>query len=122
MATNDYVKIKGAIGVGANASHLNGARQITVTGASTYTYTCEDSGQSGAITGTIVATLIIINDITNGSGVVTASRVYASANQSFTGVIADATSPAPYYTRQDVSGTINKDTGLAVEVRLALDQ
>ena len=122
LSTNDYVKIKGATGSGTDGLHLNGVRQITVTTANAYTYTCENSGQSGSISGTVVATLVIISDTTNGSGIVTASRVYATADQPFSGVIADASGSAPFYVRQNVSGTIDKDTGLSVETRLALDQ
>jgi hypothetical protein len=120
LSSNDWVKIKGAEGTSNNAAHLNGVRQITVTGANTYTYTCEDSGDSGSISGTIVATLVIIN-ATTAAGVVSASRTYATADQPFEGVIAFATTP-PYYRRQDISGTIDKDSGLSVEYRLQEDE
>jgi hypothetical protein len=113
MATSDKVVISGA---SHNAN--NGVFTITVTNANTYTYTMGSSPGSNP-TGTIKANYVVINGSTNGSGVVTMTRVFSSA-QPFTGW-ARKSSSAPYYKQGSMSGTISSTTGASPGVALVSD-
>lgn len=103
LATNDKVYIEGA-SLDANL----GVFSITVTGASTYTYTMGSSPGSSP-TGTITSTFVILSGSTNGSGQITMSRVFPS-NQPFTGWARKSTT-SPYYKTGIVSGTVSSTTG-----------
>ena len=113
LASNDNVLISGA-----SPDTYNGAFTITVTGVDSYQYTLPASATSPA-TGTIKATMALINKDTNGSGVASDSRTYPSANQPVMGWVRLAT--GSYYKQQPISETINKTTGLAVTVQLIPD-
>jgi len=71
-ATGDNILI-----AGANQDAYNGAFQITVTGAGTYTYTMPDTAADA--TGTITATMVLLNGLTNASGVISDTRTYSAA-------------------------------------------
>lgn len=114
LSTNDKVWIQGA-------SHWqnNGAFQVTVNNANEYTYTLPgDPGSSP--TGTITATFVALEGLTNASGIVSASRVYAS-NQPVSGRAAKSTS-SPYYKAAPIIGTVNASTGLAASAVLISDE
>lgn len=114
LATNDKVKIDGA-------SHWqnNGVFQITVTGANTYTYTMpSDPGSSP--TGTIDSTYVAVEGLTNASGQVTASDVFAT-DQPVTG-FARKSSSAPYYKTGNINGTIDTADGFNATVVLVSDE
>jgi len=113
LASNDNVLISGA-----SPDTYNGAFTITVTGVDSYQYTLPASATSPA-TGTIIATMALINKDTNGSGVASDSRTYPSANQPVTGWVRLAT--GSYYKQQPISETINKTAGLGVTVQLIPD-
>ena len=114
LATNDKVLIDGA-------SHWqnNGVFSITNTGASTYTYTMPgDPGSSP--TGTIKSTFVILEGLTNASGIITMSRVFGSA-QPCSGW-ARKSSGAPYYKTAVISGSVSSTLGFDSTVTMILDQ
>lgn len=106
FATNDKVLIKGA-------SHdaNNGVFSITVTGANNYTYTMA-SAPGSSPTGTITSTFVLIKGLTNGSGQISMSRVFAS-NQPVTGWVRKS-STAPYYKTGLLTGTVSSSTGASL--------
>ena len=73
LADNDNILI-----AGADQDEYNGAYTINVTGVSTYTYTMLGDPADTA-TGTITATMVLLNGFTNASGVITDSRTYSAA-------------------------------------------
>jgi len=92
----------------------------TVPGANSYTYTTTDSG-STSYTGTILATAVYIDGVTNGSGDISDSRVFAS-NQPIDGYIRKS-SASPRFKSFNLAGnTINSSTGLTINVRMVLDE
>jgi hypothetical protein len=103
MATNDKAVIRGA-------SHdaNNGIFTITKIDANSYSYTMGSSPGSNP-TGAIKATYVVLHDLTNASGQVTMSRVFASS-QPYSGW-ARKSSSAPYYKAGSLSGTISSSTG-----------
>jgi len=114
LATNDWVRIKGA-----NQPEYNRCAQITVTGIDAYTYQVSGTPATPA-TGTITSTEVIFNNLTNASGIVTDTRTFAS-NQNVTGRARKTTTP-PLYKNQPITGTIDKDTGLSLTVLLIPDE
>jgi hypothetical protein len=113
MATNDKVMIKGA-------SHVanNGVFTITVTNANTYTYTMGSTPGSNP-TGTIKATFIVLEGLTDASGNISASRVYPSAQP----VIgwARKSSADPYYKPAAIGGSVSSTLGLSASVQMIPD-
>lgn len=78
LATNDYVVIRGA-----NNEGYNRQAQITVTGASTFTYTVPTAEPSPA-GGTPVFSYAPISGLTNASGIIQSSKAWP-ASQGLTG-------------------------------------
>ena len=113
LSTNDYVVIKDA----AEYAY-NGVFQITVTGASAYTYTLPTTASSPA-TGTITATFAVISGTTDVNGDISASYSYGAA-QPVTGRVRSATGAMPYKS-SPFTGTISATAGLSVEVQLIRD-
>lgn len=113
LSTNDKVVIYGASLV-AN----NGVFTITNTGANTYTYTMGSSPGSSP-TGTIKSTFVVLEGDTNGSGQISMSRVFGSA-QPVTGW-ARKSSSAPYYKTGPINGTISSTTGAELSAVLVAD-
>lgn len=114
LATNDYVVIKGA-----SLEENNGVFQITVTDTNTYTYTMGSSPGSSP-TGTIKATYAALYGLTDASGNLSTSKVYASS-QPITGVVRKSTS-APFYKTGDVAGTVSNTAGFSAGIILILDE
>lgn len=114
LTTNDYIRI-----TGANEFAYNGTFQVTVTGANTYTYTMQASTTSPA-TGTIIATGVVINALSNASGVASDTRTWNSA-QPVTGWVRKSTS-APYYQEAPLTGTISTSAGLSLTVQMISDE
>jgi hypothetical protein len=114
MATDDKVEINGA-------SHWqnNGPFQITVTDANTYTYTMpSDPGSSP--TGTITSTFVALEGTTNGSGILSTTRSYAT-DQPVTGSVRKSTS-SPYYKTAPLNGTVDSADGFNGVGVLVLDE
>lgn len=87
-----------------------GIHQITVTDANTYTYTTTDSG-STSYTGTITSTFVALNGTTDGSGVLSTSKVYPSA-QPVVGWTRKS-SGSPYLQEGVLVGTVSSTTGFS---------
>ena len=113
-ATNDNILI-----AGANEDEYNGAYAITKIDANTYTYTMLGDPASPA-TGTITATMVLLNGLTNASGVITDSRTY-SAEQPVSGWVRKATG-SPLYKQAPVADTVSNTAGLSVTVFLQPDE
>ena len=114
LSTNDNILISGA-----NEDDYNGAYTITKIDANSYSYTMIGDPASPA-TGTITATMVLINGLTNASGVKSDSRTY-SANQPMSGWVRKATG-SPLYRQAPVADTVNSSTGLSVTVFLQPDE
>ncbi len=113
LATGNKVRIKNAA-----EPEYNGVKTITVTGASAYTYPVSGAPASPA-TGTILSSLVIIDGLTNSSGIVTDTRSFAS-DQPFTGVVRKGTS-STVYKSSPVTGTVDSTAGVSATVQLIPD-
>lgn len=115
LSSNDYVVIEGA-----NEQGYNGVKQITVTGANAYTYTC-DSGLSSPATGTITSTYVPLYGTTDGSGQVSQTKSYSSGDQIIEGWVRSASS-SPYYKTGPISATIDNGSGASITILLIRDE
>lgn len=113
MATNDKVVIKGA-SLQAN----NGVFSITYVSDNSYTYTMGSSPGSNP-TGTIKATFVAIEGLTDANGNISMTRVFSAA-QPVTGWVRKA-SGAPYYKTALLSGSISNTTGYSANVQMIED-
>jgi hypothetical protein len=114
LATNDKVQIKGA-----SLYQNNGVFTITVSDANTYTCTLP-SAPGANPTGTIKATFVVLNGLTNVSGDITMSRVFSSA-QPVVGW-ARKSSGSPYYKTAGISGSVSSTLGFSSTVQLISDE
>ncbi len=103
---------------GADQNEYNRIKTITVTGANSYTYQVSGTPATPA-TGTITATAVIIDGLTDASGQISDSRTYSS-NQDFTGILRKGTG-IPIFKEKVVSGTIDKDSGTSITETLSRD-
>lgn len=113
LSTGNKVEIKGA-----NENNYNRIKTITVTGTLTYTYLI-DSGTSSPATGSITATGVIIDALTNASGIVSDTRSYG-ADQPWTGKAQKGTSD-PVYVDSPLQGDLDKDIGQSVTALMIPD-
>ena len=104
---------------GATQPEYNGVYVVTVTGANTFTYTVSGTPTTPA-TGTITTTGVVIDGVTNGSGIISDTRSHA-ASQPITGKIRRATTGTKYRT-YDFSGTIDSGVGFSTTAQMALDE
>lgn len=114
LATNDKVRIKGA-----SLAQNNGVFTITVTGASTYTYTMSSAPGSNP-TGTITSTFVVLYGLTNVSGQITMSRVFPSA-QPISGWTRKS-SATPFYKTALITGSVSATTGFSATALLISDE
>jgi len=98
MSTGDEVVIQGA-----NENEYNGIQSITVTGTNSYTYTVSGTPATPA-TGTIIATAVIINGVSDVSGEISVNFRFSS-NQPVSGRGRQG-STSVYRKTGNVSGTI----------------
>lgn len=112
LATGEQIWVQGAAEL-----EYNGIFTVTVTGPDAYTYTVSGSPATPA-TGTPNVTGIVISGLTDVSGQISDSRVWA-ANQPVVGRVRAALSSAPYWLESALLGTIDDETGLSI-VTLAL--
>ena len=103
---------------GADQNEYNRIKTITVVDANSYTYTVTGTPTTPA-TGTILATAVIIDGLTNASGIISDTRSY-SVSQSFTGLIQKGTG-SDIYKARTTTGTIDKDNGLSQIILLTKD-
>jgi hypothetical protein len=113
LVTGDKVRI-----IGAAQTPYNGVKSITVTSVSGYTYTTSGSPASPA-TGTITSTTVIIDALTNASGVVTNTRSL-STNQPIRGRARKSTTP-PLYKTAPIVAIIDNTSGLDLAVQMIPD-
>jgi hypothetical protein len=113
LSTGNKVCIRGA-----NQEEYNGIFTITVTTANAYTYTVSGTPTSPA-TGTITATAVIINELTDASGIATENLKYTS-NQPIRGLVRKSSS-SPYYQEGTISGTV-ASTGYSGTILLISDE
>jgi len=106
MATNDKIVLAGI----TDKTEDNGIHTITKIDAGSYSYTTTDSG-STSYTGTIISTFVALNGTTDGSGNLSTSRVYASA-QPVTGWTRKSTS-SPYLQEGILVGEVSASTGFS---------
>lgn len=112
LATDQWVEIEGAV-----PADYNGIWQITWISDSSYSY--EILTTPVADTGTPLSTAIIVNGETNASGIITDSRSY-TADQGYDGKALKGTH-APVYKEAPVSGTLDKDVGVSLNVPMIPD-
>lgn len=117
LNSNEYVKLAG---ITDKTEDNNGAHQITVSDANTYTYTTTDSG-STSYTGTITSTGATIYGTTDASGNISSSRTYGS-NQPLVGQVRKSSSGSTRYKTFPLSNTVNSSTGLSISVQLVKDE
>jgi hypothetical protein len=113
LSTGDKVLIKGA-----NQAAYNGVWTITVTGANAYTYTMGSSPVSPA-TGTLKASLVVIDATVDGSGNASDTRTWPS-DQPITGRVRKGSS-ATYYKSSPVTGTIDSVAGFSATIQMIPD-
>jgi len=113
LSTGHKVKI-----TGADQNEYNRIKTITVTGANAYTFTVSGTPTTPA-TGTIKATAIIIDGVTNASGVISDTRAYGS-NQPVSGSVKKG-SEEPVFVPGSITGTVDSGNGLSTTVLLIPD-
>jgi len=114
MLSGDKVLIDGA-------SHWqnNGVFTITYISAGSYSYTLP-SAPGSSPTGTIVATFVALEGLTDASGQITMSRVFASA-QPITGW-ARKGSASPFYKTGLITGSVSASAGFSTTVVMVSDE
>jgi hypothetical protein len=113
LSTSDKVLIKGA-----DQAEYNGVKTITNTGTNTYTYTVSGSPTTPA-TGTIKASLVVIDATVDGSGNASDTRTWPSS-QPITGRVRKGSS-ATFYKSSPLAGTISSTTGLSLTAQMIPD-
>jgi hypothetical protein len=114
MSSGKKVEIKGA-----DQSEYNGVKTISNVTTNAYDFTVSGTPTTPA-TGTIVATGVVFEGLTDSSGYISDSRTYSVA-QPYVGVIRKGTS-SPYYKDFPLSGTISNATGASLTAQLILDE
>jgi len=115
LSTNDWIIVRGA-----NEDVYNGTYQITVTGASAYTYTTNETIGTSPATGTITCTFALLSGLTDANGEITDSWEITS-DQPFSYSVAKGTS-SPYFVRATGTGTLESDVNLTTSVTMIRDQ
>jgi hypothetical protein len=113
LETGDKVLIKGA-----NQAPYNGVFTITNTGTNTYTYTMGSSTTSPA-TGTLKASLVVIDATVDGSGNASDTRTWPSS-QPIAGRVRKGSS-ATFYKESPISGTISNTAGFSATTQMIPD-
>jgi hypothetical protein len=105
---------------GADQDEYNGVKTISNVTANAYDFTVSGSPTTPA-TGTIIATAVILEGLTNGSGVITDSRTYSSS-QDISGR-ARLSSTSPFYKTSLILGqTVDNTNGLSITVPMIIDE
>lgn len=113
LSTGQKVVIQGAV-----QNEYNRIKTITVTGDNAYTYSVLGSPTTPA-TGTIIATAVIIDGLTDASGQISDSRTLSS-DQDITGKVQKGSTP-PVYKPQDIATTVDSSNGVALSFLLTAD-
>lgn len=115
LTTGEKVMIKGA-----DQDEYNCVAAITNVTTNAYDYTVTGTPTTPA-TGTITSTGVIIDGLTNASGIISDTRSF-SANQSIEGNVRKATTSPYFKASPPLSGTISTASGLSLTIQLALDE
>lgn len=115
LSTGDEVRI-----VGASPAAYNGFKSITVTTANAYTFAI-DSGTASPADGSITSSLLLINGLTNASGVAASAARTFSTDQDYEGEVKKGTS-SPVYVTGSISGTIDSGVGATATAPLVADE
>ena len=102
----------------ANENNYNRIKTVTVVDSDSYTYPI-DAGTASPATGTILATSIIVDGLTDISGNISDTRSYLS-NQPIVGDSRKGSS-APTYKATPFTGTIDSNNGLLITVLMPPD-
>jgi hypothetical protein len=102
LSTGDKVSITGVV-----ENEYNGVHTITVTGASTYTYAITGAPASPA-TGSPISTSVILDGLTNASGIVQDTSFSYTSDQPVEGKVRKGTN-SPRYKTAPLSGTIDSN-------------
>lgn len=113
MTSGDKVVIRGAV-----EQDYNGVFVISNVSANAYDYTMGGSPSSPA-TGTIKAAGVVLEGLTDINGEISASAAY-SVDQVIVGFSRKATG-TPLYKAFPISGTIDKDAGFTLPIRMVRD-
>ena len=113
LVNNDKVAIREAI-----QQEYNGVFTISNVSANAYDYTVSGAPATPA-TGTIKATGVVLEGLTNGSGVISATRVF-SVDQAVRGKARKSTA-SPLYKSSDFTDTVDNINGLTKIVALVRD-
>lgn len=106
--------------VGADQSEYNGAKTITVVDANSYTYTVSGSPTTPA-TGTITATAVIMNDLTDVNGLLEDTGFNYTNPQPIIGWARRGTA-TPRYKTAPIQGTIAASVGFSTTVFMVSDE
>jgi len=104
---------------GATQQEYNGVFTITFIDANSYSYTVSGSPATPA-TGTIKATGVVLEGLTNVSGIISDTQSFTS-NQPITGRARKATTGTKYKTGS-ISGTVSNTTGFSTTVQMIRDE
>lgn len=114
LSTNDNVVIRGA-----NEDVYNGVYTITKINDNSYSYTTNETIGSSPATGTITATMALINGETDVNGEISDTRSYSN-NQPITGKVRRA-SNGVYYRSSSIADTVSNTSGKDINVQLIPD-
>jgi hypothetical protein len=115
LSTGDEVRIDDA-----SPADYNGLKTITVTTANAYTFPI-GSGVASPATGTITASLLLINGLTDANGDISSTARTLSSDQEFTGEVKKGTS-SPVYVVGSISGRMGSLTGASATASLVRDE
>lgn len=104
---------------GASLTQNNGVFTLTYIDANSYSYTM-GSAPGSSPTGTILATAVIIDGLTDVNGEITDNRSF-SVDQPITGRVRKSSS-STYYKTSPISGTIDSTTGFSTTIQLIPDE
>jgi len=114
LTTGDKVVIRGA-----QPDEYNKTATVTVTSTTVFTFSI-DSATTSPATGTPVVSFVILQGLTNASGIISATRTWG-ANQVVKGW-SRKTTASPFYKEFIIGYTINKDNGNTINTVLQPDE
>lgn len=114
LSNGDKVAIRGAA-----EQDYNGIYSVTNVSTNGYDYTVGGTPGTPA-TGTIISTGVVVEGLTNGSGIVSASRAF-SVDQNIQGSIRKATS-SPFFKSSDFTDVVDSSGGLTKSVSMVIDE
>lgn len=115
-ANGDQVLIKGAV-----ENEFNGIQTISNVTVNAYDYTIVSIGSAPA-TGTIKASLVLINGLTSVAGIISDTRTYTVDEILGGDSKVRKSTGSPFYKTFDVVGTVDKDNGLSLIIVMQSDE